>query len=152
MYLSKLLVLQRSISQLSYRLSTSHTFPNEDLLYTVKTTNGHIRSGLCSSSLIHLCANIKEYLNLPLLSAYIAVCIPNISMDIHINLIESLKFINDLNNEHVLEELNEEIHLFAAHSLGHFILDMSTDKIKPSSSHYLHSINFSPTTPWMLFC
>ncbi|CAF0785948.1 unnamed protein product [Rotaria sp. Silwood1] len=46
MYSSKLLVFQRSISQLSYRLSTSHTFPNEDLLYTVKTTNGHIRSAL----------------------------------------------------------------------------------------------------------
>ncbi|CAF0762052.1 unnamed protein product [Rotaria sordida] len=46
MYLSKLLLLQRSITQLSYRLSTSHTFPNEDLVYTVKSTNGHIRSAL----------------------------------------------------------------------------------------------------------
>ncbi|CAF0795767.1 unnamed protein product [Rotaria sordida] len=105
----------------------------------------------CSSDLIHLYANIKEYLTLPVSSAYIAVCIPNISMDIHINLIESLKFFNDLYNKDHLGELNQEIHLSAAHSIGHFALDMSTDKIKQSSSNCLHSIDLSPTTPWVFF-
>ncbi|CAF4672884.1 unnamed protein product, partial [Rotaria sp. Silwood1] len=108
----------------------------------------------CSSDLIHLYANIKEYLNLPVSSAYIAVCIPNISMDIHINLIESLKSFNDLYIKDNLGELNQEIHLCflaAAHSLGHFILDMSTDKIQQTSSNCLHSIDLSPTTPWVFF-
>ncbi|CAF4561489.1 unnamed protein product [Rotaria sp. Silwood1] len=105
----------------------------------------------CSSDLIHLYANIKEYLNLPVSSAYIAVCIPNISMDIHINLIESLKSFNDLYIKDNLGELNQEIHLSAAHSLGHFILDMSTDKIQQTSSNCLHSIDLSPTTPWVFF-
>ncbi|CAF3478647.1 unnamed protein product, partial [Rotaria sp. Silwood2] len=105
----------------------------------------------CSSDLVHLYANLKEYLNLPVLSAYIAVCIPNISMDIHINLIESLKFLNDLNDKHASGELNEEIHLSAAHSLGHFILDMNRDERKQSSSNCLHSIDLSPTTPWIFF-
>lgn len=62
----------------------------------------------CSSDLVHLYANIKEYLDLPYSSAYIGVCIPKISMDIDINLIEPLKGFNDLYN---LEKFNEQIHL-----------------------------------------
>ncbi|CAF1532042.1 unnamed protein product [Adineta steineri] len=54
MYLSKVLIFRRTISQLPYRLSSTssssasptHTFPNEDLLFTVKSSNGHIRSAL----------------------------------------------------------------------------------------------------------
>ncbi|CAF3399146.1 unnamed protein product [Rotaria socialis] len=46
MYTSKLLTLQRSIYQLSHRLAATHPFPNEDLLYTIKAPNDHIRSAL----------------------------------------------------------------------------------------------------------
>ncbi len=46
MYSLKFSVFRRSIYQLSYRLSSSsHTFPNEDLLFTVRSHNDHIRSG-----------------------------------------------------------------------------------------------------------
>ncbi len=65
----------------------------------------------CSSDLVHLYANIKEYLNLPFTSAFIGVCIPKISMDIDINLIESLKLFNGLYNLDNLGELNEQIQL-----------------------------------------
>ncbi|CAF5182755.1 unnamed protein product [Rotaria magnacalcarata] len=107
----------------------------------------------CSSDLVHIYANIKEYLLAPVSSAYIGVCIPNISMDIHINLIESLKLLNELHNKDNSRELNQEIHLASAHSLGHFILDMKTDKLKRSttSSNCFHSIDISPTVPWVLF-
>lgn len=61
----------------------------------------------CSSDLVHIYANIKEYLNVPVVSAYIGVCIPNISMDIHIDLIESLK----LFNEFYVKDNFEKFHL-----------------------------------------
>ncbi|CAF0729071.1 unnamed protein product [Adineta ricciae] len=48
MYASKILVLRRTLYKISSRVSSSssHIFPNEDLLFTVKSTNDHIRSAL----------------------------------------------------------------------------------------------------------
>jgi hypothetical protein len=41
--------------------------------------------------------------------------------------------------------------LAGAHSLGHFTLDMTKDKVEQSSSNCLHSIDLSPVTPWVFF-
>lgn len=49
----------------------------------------------CSSDLVHLYANIREYLDLPYTSAFIGVCLPKISLDIEMNLLESLKSFDD---------------------------------------------------------
>lgn len=59
----------------------------------------------CSSDLVHLYANIKEYLDKPCTCAYIGVCIPKIHMDIDLNILESLKMSVNLPN------LSEYIHL-----------------------------------------
>ncbi|CAF1360061.1 unnamed protein product [Adineta steineri] len=99
----------------------------------------------CSSDLVHLYANIKEYLNLPFSSAFIGVCIPKISIDIDINLNELLK---NSNNSYNIGEFNEQIHLSNAYSLGRFILDMNIDKPKQILTH---SIDLSPVTPWVFF-
>ncbi|UJR33396.1 hypothetical protein I4U23_020843 [Adineta vaga] len=48
MYSSKIFVLRRTIYHISSRVSSSssHIFPNQTLLFTVKSTNDHIRSAL----------------------------------------------------------------------------------------------------------
>ena len=50
MFSRKFAVLRHSFSQISFRLSSSssstHKFPNEDLIYAKKTSNDHIRSAL----------------------------------------------------------------------------------------------------------
>jgi hypothetical protein len=113
----------------------------------------------CSSDLVHLYANIKEYLNLPYTSAFVGVCLPKISMDIEINLIESLKPFDKF-NEHihlgVFYTRNSAFSIFqilaGARFLGHFSFDMFTTKTDQSTSKpCLHSIDLSPVTPWVFF-
>ncbi|UJR33391.1 hypothetical protein I4U23_020839 [Adineta vaga] len=105
----------------------------------------------CSSDLVHLYANLNEYLQLPFSLAFISVCIPNISMDIDMNLTESLKMFHDIYNLNNLTKQNETNHLSAAYSLVHFVLDMTLDRSKQSSRQCLHSIDLSPITPWVFF-
>jgi hypothetical protein len=65
----------------------------------------------CSSDLVHLYANIKEYLNLPFSSAFIGVCIPKILMDVDMNFLEALKTFDGFYNKNNIGEFDEQIHL-----------------------------------------
>ena len=102
----------------------------------------------CSSDLVHLYANIREYLDLPYTSAFIGVCLPKISLNIEMNLLESLKSFDDFYHS---KKFTEHVFLAGARSFGHFSLSMSNEKPRQSSEDCLHSIDLSPVTPWMFF-
>ncbi|CAF0729131.1 unnamed protein product [Adineta ricciae] len=105
----------------------------------------------CSSDLVHIYANLNEYIHLPFSLAFISVCIPNIFMNIEMNISESLKNFRDLFNFTTIIKQNEDTHLSAAYSLGRFVLDMTTDGSKQPSTLCVHSIDLSPVIPWVFF-
>lgn len=91
-----------------FRPSASSSFPG---LYFVHHCIGSLYSSLvthrCSSDLVHLYANIKEYLDRPMSFAYLGVCIPKIAMDADMNLLETLKLFFDFNNKEKVDQLGE---------------------------------------------
>lgn len=115
----------------------------------------------CSSDLVHIYANLKEYLHRPMTLAFLGVSLPRISFDVDLNLTETLKSM-----ENVKKDFDQSIHLglkfdfetkssmivlnFSASTryLGHFSVDIETEKVNDDSS-CVSLVELSPMTPWV---